>query len=183
MFTAATDITTIFSTWHITRAAGLTTYLLLFVIITYGLLMSLQMISPAYRPLATKLHKSAVYWGIFFALVHGGILLVDKHLTFSLADILLPFWSNHHTWKMGMGILAFYSIVLIAIVSNSVIIKAVGRKMWKSIHYLAFPCYLLALFHGYQLGTDSKNWFIISLYATTASIVITLLLRKTWKSL
>jgi sulfoxide reductase heme-binding subunit YedZ len=180
---AWTDPGTIFSTWHIARAAGLTAYLLLFIITACGLLFTLQVVPTRYRPFVMHLHKASVIACIAFTLLHGMILMLDKHIHFSAADVFIPFWSDYKSWETALGIVAFYVISMVTITSVPAIMKVLDRKMWQKVHYLAFPCYWLAVYHGVVLGTDSHNISIIALYVCTSGTILTLTLLRIWKSI
>lgn len=176
-----TDITTQFSTWHIARAAGLTAYLLLFATTTCGLLLSLQLIPIKYRQKALSIHTISVYSLLLFTLLHATILLFDKHVSFSLADIFIPFWTDYHSWPMALGILSFYGLVLISITAIPLMLKFIGYKRWRYMHYFTFGCYWLALYHGLTLGTDSRSLIVLGLYASTAGITFYLSGLRVWK--
>ena len=162
------DIITIFSTWHVIRAAGLTAYLLLFVISALGLMISLQMLPVKYRSQALVIHKFSAIACVAFTLVHGLMLLFDDYVHFSLGDILIPYKADGYGEGLVTGILAFYSLLVITIVSIPVIMKVVGAAIWRKAHYFALPCYWLALYHGIMVGTDRDAVAIVLLYATTS---------------
>ncbi|WP_318617422.1 hypothetical protein [Priestia megaterium] len=56
--------------------------------------------------------------------------------------------------------------------------KQLGRKTWKAIHFLAFPGYLLALYHGITSGTDTQQPLILGMYSITGCIVLILLFLR-----
>ena len=176
-------LTDIFSIWHITRAAGLTAYLLLFLATTCGLMLSLQLTAIKYRSTILYFHKKSLYLLFLFTLLHGLILLFDKHVPFSLADIALPFWSGYSSWPLALGILAFYALMILSVTGMPNILKMLGHKRWRYLHYLSFPCYWLALFHGFTQGTDSSNYIILTLYVATGCIVSYLTFLRVWRSL
>ncbi|HWR40144.1 MAG TPA: ferric reductase [Patescibacteria group bacterium] len=177
------DIAAGFSPWHIARAAGLTAYLLLFTVTTSGLLLSVRLTAAKYRPQLVNIHQKSLYSLVFFTWLHGLILLFDKHVPFSLADILIPYWSDAYSWPLALGILAFYALLAIALTTIPAIIKLSGPKLWRYAHYLAFPGYWLALYHGFTLGTDSGNGFILTLYAITGGLTACLTLLRIGYSL
>lgn len=83
---------------------------------------------------------------------------------------------------MALGILAFYALLIITITAIPAIIKSLGHKVWRYAHFLAFPCYWAALYHGIAMGTDSGSHLVITLYAFTAGIIVCLTLIGVWKS-
>jgi len=177
------ELSTIFSTWHIIRAAGLTAYLLLFLTTAGGLLLSLQTVPAKYRSSITNIHNTVALTGILFTLLHLSALLFDKQIHFSLADVFIPFWSSYQALDSTLGIIAFYLMVILTLVSIPAIMKRVGYRMWRSIHHLAFLCYWIALYHSVVLGTDSSNMFVSTLYIFTGVIVVSLISLRVKKSM
>ena len=170
----ANDITTIFSTWHIVRAAGLTAYLLLFVISACGLLISLRLLPLPYRTAAMAIHKTASQSCVILTLIHVLLLLGDDYTQFTLADVLIPLWADDYGAEMATGILAFDSLLLITIFAIPVIMKKVGNNVWRKAHYLALPVFWLTLYHGFTAGTDTKATGIMALYLITGAAMMVL---------
>jgi len=177
-----TIVTDVFSTWHIARGTGLTAYVLLFLITGGGLALSLQLVPPKIRAGFLGLHRTASIAAAIMLLLHGSILIFDRHVAFSLADVWLPFWASHKTLEMATGIIAFYTLAALVFTSLRSVMKAIGFENWRFTHYLAFPCYLLALYHGVMLGTDSGAPAILILYQSTASIILAMTLLRIGKS-
>ena len=175
-------LTDAFSTWHIARATGLTAYVLLFLITGGGLALSLQLVPTKIRAGFLGLHRTTAIAAAIMLLLHGSILIFDRHMAFSLADVWIPFWASHKTLEMATGIIAFYTIVALVVTSLRSVMKAIGFENWRFTHYLAFPCYLLALYHGVMLGTDSGAPAIRILYQSTASIILAMTLLRIGKS-
>ena len=168
------QIMNVFSTWHIIRAAGLTAYLLLFVISACGLLLSLQLLPVKHRAQAMAIHKSAAIACVAFTLLHVLVLLVDKYVAYSLTDILIPYWADGYGEELATGIVAFYILLLITIVSIPGIMKATGAAVWRKAHYAALPGFWLALYHGIAAGTDTGAPAVTVLYALTGCAMLVL---------
>ena len=177
-----TIVTDVFSTWHISRGTGLTAYVLLFLITGGGLALSLQLVPPKIRAGFLGLHRTASIAAAIMLLLHGSILIFDRHVAFSLADVWVPFWASHKTLEMATGIIAFYTLAALVFSSLRSVMKAIGFENWRFTHYLAFSCYVLALYHGVMLGTDSGAPAIRFLYQSTASIILAMTLLRIGKS-
>lgn len=161
------------STWHIIRASGLTAYLLLFLTASLGMLLSARVIPPKYRSGVLQLHKGAVISSIVFSLVHAVFLLFDKHVAFSLADVFVPFsLAKDPSFSTAMGILSFYFLIFVTVTSIPYITRRLGGKYWKYTHYLSWPCFMIALYHGLLRGTDSSSPYIFGMYAITGFVFI-----------
>ena len=177
-----TIVTDVFSTWHISRGTGLTAYVLLFLITGGGLALSLQLVPPKIRAGFLGLHRTASIAAAIMLLLHGSILIFDRHVAFSLADVWVPFWASDKTLEMATGIIAFYTLAALVFSSLRSVMKAIGFENWRFTHYLAFSCYVLALYHGVMLGTDSGAPAIRFLYQSTASIILAMTLLRIGKS-
>ena len=174
--------TDVFSTWHIARGTGLTAYVLLFLITGGGLALSLQLVPLKIRAGFLGLHRTTSIAAAIMLLLHGSILIFDRHVSFSLADVWVPFWVSHKTLEMATGIIAFYTILALVFTSLRSVMKAISFENWRFTHYLAFLCYILALYHGIMLGTDSSATAIRILYQSTASIILAMTLLRISKS-
>jgi methionine sulfoxide reductase heme-binding subunit len=170
------NFTHLFPVWNTTRAAGLTSYILLFISIVTGITESIKSIKPQNRKKLNLIHESSGWFGILFGMIHGLVLMFDKDVTLSLWEILIPFASKTDTISIGIGTISFYIMLLLMITSDYM--KKVGVKLWRKIHILAFPGYLLALIHGVWLGPDTQKGLISILYILTAGIVFCLVVWR-----
>ncbi|MNI81053.1 hypothetical protein D3C73_1376330 [compost metagenome] len=71
-----------------------------------------------------------------------------------------------------MGTLALYGILVL--VASSDLMKHLGKKLWRAIHFLALPTFALALFHGISSGSDSGNPLFQGMYWVTGGAVVLL---------
>lgn len=163
------SILNMFSVWDTTRGLGLTSYLLLFVSMVAGILQSLKVMPPASRANLAIVHTLSGWLGMLFGLTHGLVLLYDTYVGYSIMEILVPFTAKKSPVVTGMGIIALYIMMLLVISSD--LLKRLGKKIWRSVHFLAFPAFILALYHGIALGTDTALPTIKLFYAITGSIV------------
>ncbi len=158
------------SVWTTTRAAGMTAYLLLFVSTAAGMMMSLKMLNGKPKAAMLAAHQWSGWFGFLFSFVHGGVLLFDSYVGFSLYELLIPFASDSNRLLTGFGTLAFYCTLLLLLSSD--FIKKLGRKTWRAIHFLAFPAFFLALAHGLLMGTDSQQGWAYGMYIATGGLMI-----------
>lgn len=162
----------LFSVWVTTRAAGITSYLLLFVSTAAGLLMSSKL-SGKKQAVILAVHQWTGWFGFLFGMVHGMVLLFDEYVGYSALELAVPFASDNHRWLTGIGTLSLYISGLL--IASSDLMKKLGRKVWRAIHLLAFASYGMALLHGVLIGTDSKNGAISGMYVVTGITVAALL--------
>jgi predicted ferric reductase len=166
--------------WYASRAAGVASYLCLWLAFVGGLLMSSAWLDGIVgRARLVALHQSASFAGVFLGLAHALVLIPDRFTHFGLADVLLPFASYYQTSLSAVGQLVLY---LAVIVSLSFWFRAyLGAKTWKAIHWASVLIYAGALWHGLQLGTDSEAPWLMALYfATSTAVIVAAVVRITY---
>ena len=154
--------------WYLSRAAGIVAYLLLWLSVALGLLITgkLSRLWPG-GPTAADLHQFSSLLGWAFALFHGLVLLGDRYVGYSLVALLVPFAaSDYRPLAVGLGQLAFYLGLL---VSGSFYFRRwIGYRAWRLFHFTSFAVYLLATAHGLAAGTDAGQPLMLALYGLSA---------------
>lgn len=158
------------SVWSTMKAAGLTSYILLFVAMMAGMLQSFPAINRVNKNRLHVVHQFSGWFGLLFGLLHGLVLVFDQNVQFSLSEIFIPFSSDNDTILVSLGILSFY--ILLFIMLSFDVLKIIGKKLWRAIHFLSFPAYVLALLHGMVLGSDTQNSGFLWLYMITGAIIV-----------
>src|SRR5512143_2854198 len=89
-------VNTVQAWWYVTRAAGLTSYILLWLSMVWGMAISTKILSPAVDGSDSyDFHEFLSLLGLGFVLLHVVVLAVDKFLPFSLWQILVPFVDSY----------------------------------------------------------------------------------------
>lgn len=158
--------------WYLARASAFVAYGLLWLSMILGLTMTnkLARVWPG-GPVAFDLHQHASLLGLAFALFHALVLLGDRYIGYTLPQLLMPFASTaYKPLEVGLGQIAVY---LLALVGLSFYVRGlIGRKLWRSIHFLSFALFFLALLHGIGSGTDSAAPFATIFYWATGGTVL-----------
>ena len=163
--------------WYISRAAGLSAYLMLFLNVVLGLAVNTRIMDALVaRWRSFDLHEFTALLAMGLLAIHGLSLLGDQYIGFTLPQILLPFNLPYRPFWTAMGILAFWMMVVIT--ASSYIRKQLGYKTWRAIHYLSFGAFLMGLAHGVMAGTDSTMPWAQGLYLSTGTIVLLLTIRR-----
>lgn len=140
--------------WYVTRAAGLTAYLLLWLSTIWGLLVSTKIFDGVLGRLYTyDFHQFLSLLAIGFTFAHVAVLLGDRYLPFSVAQILIPFASTYRPFWTGVGTIAFYLVLLVTV--TFYLRKQIGVERFRAIHVLSLLGYFGATVHGLLAGTDS----------------------------
>ena len=105
---------------------------------------------------------------MIFLGVHVAGLMLDSYVDFGLTDVLVPFaragtrprwpgasWPSTSAARRGL--------------------TALGRrylpKVWRSVHYLSFPVFVLATIHGVAASTDATTTFAVATVVVVVAMV------------
>ncbi|MFL5732587.1 MAG: hypothetical protein ACJ78Q_05240 [Chloroflexia bacterium] len=159
--------------WYLSRASGLTAFVLLWVSMASGLIITNKMarIWPGAFT-AFDLHQFTSLLGLGFMVFHALILLGNAYVPYNLAQLLIPFaGAAYRPLWVGIGQIAIYLCILVTF--TFYVRKQISNRLWHIIHYLSYAVFALTLAHSLFSGTDSNNPWIFSLYwLTTASLVV-----------
>lgn len=168
------------SAWYASRAAGFAAYLCLWISLAGGLLMSSAWFDGLVaRARLLAIHQTAGLIGLGFGIGHALVLLLDKYVGYSLADLLVPFAAPHQRALTGLGVVSLY---LTALVTLSFWVRsAIGMRVWRMVHYLSVMAFLGAAWHGMQMGSSAELGWGRALYlATTLSLVTATVVRAVY---
>lgn len=153
--------------WDLSRVTGVMAYLMFWGAIVLGLLMSNKFAKlwPG-GPTAYALHEYMCLIGLAFAIFHAGILLGDKYMNYSVAQIAVPFMTKGASSVMiGLGQIGIY--LLAALVLSYYVRPWIGFSAWRWIHFTAFMAFALITVHGLLVGTDTKTPLLLGMYLIT----------------
>src|SRR5512135_1754957 len=163
--------------WYITRAAGLMGYFLIWLSTAWGLVVSSKILDGfVERTFTYDFHEFLSWLGLAFIGVHVIVLMADNYLPYNIWQILIPFLSPYRPLWVGIGVIAFYLVLLVTI--TFYLRSRVGMKTFRAIHLLSFLSYLGATVHGLFAGTDSSLPVMQLLYQVT--FLITIFLTVYW---
>jgi methionine sulfoxide reductase heme-binding subunit len=165
------------TTWIILRAAGIGSYIALWLAVDWGLIASTSLVTKRVsKPTSTLFHGVVASAGLALLVIHLGGLLVDKFMPFGPLDLLIPMRATYRTLAVSFGVFAMYAMVLILV--TSWIRKRLGTKLWRAIHLLAIPTFTLALAHGVFAGTDSSRPWMFAIYVVTGLLTLFLVIVR-----
>jgi DMSO/TMAO reductase YedYZ heme-binding membrane subunit len=165
------------TTWVLLRAAGIASFLMLFLSVAWGLVATTSIVTKRVsKPSANLFHAFVATTGLALLVVHLGLLLVDGFMPFSLASIALPMASDYRPLAITAGVVAMYAVVTVVV--SSWLRRSIGTRWWRRLHVLAVPAFTLALAHGVFAGTDTERPWMFALYAASALVVVFLVLVR-----
>ena len=108
--------------------------------------------------------------------MHVLTAVVDTFAPIRLVDAVVPFVSAYRPLWVGLGALALD--LLLAIAVTSVMRHRIGFRGWRTVHWLSYACWPVALVHGLGAGTDaSLGWMVVLSLACVAAVVAALVWR------
>lgn len=157
--------------WYFSRAAGIVAYLFLFLVMLSGIMIRTKTIYDFMSPSsAWAIHQ---YIGITLMIAifaHIFSLLFDSFLGFSIKELLIPFGSEFDPIPVGLGVIALYIFAIV--IMSSLFYKIKAPKLWRLLHYLAYPIFILAFIHGVSIGSDTSTPWMQIIYWSTASVMV-----------
>jgi len=164
--------------WYLARSTGVVAYLVLWLTIVYGLVVSNKMARLWNGgPTAVELHQFITWLAVAFGMFHALILMGDKYIKSSLIQIVTPFaYTGYEPFWVGLGQVAFYLTLLVA--ASVYLRKWMGYRAWRALHYLGFVVYFLLTLHGIFAGTDTQAPALLAMYGLTAVSVYFLLIVR-----
>ncbi len=148
--------------WYLTRSTGTVALLLLTAIVVLGVLSPLRVPGTQRWPRFTigVLHRDLSLLAVATVAVHVVTSVLDTYAPISWLDAVIPFHSSYRPIWLGLGAAA--SDLLLALVLTSLVRPRLGYARWRGIHWLAYACWPLAVFHGLGTGSDaSAEWMTI----------------------
>ena len=159
--------------WYITRSAGLTAYLVLWFSVAWGLAVPSKILDNLlHRTFTYDFHEFVSLLAIGFTLVHMVVLLFDRYMPYSPLQILVPFLSDYRPLWIGIGVIAFYLMVLVTV--TFYLRSRIGMKAFRSIHMLSLVAYFGVTLHGFFSGTDTPLSSVMVMYVGTFMATIAL---------
>lgn len=164
--------------WFSSRSSGFVAFGLLWLSVIFGLLMTgkLSTTWPGHL-MAFELHQYTSLLGLAFALFHALILLGDRYIGYTLAQLLTPFGSvNYRTLSVALGQIGFY--LALVVTATFYVRRLITQRVWRIIHYLSFVVFLMVLVHGVTSGTDSNTTWAQTLYWVSGGSVLFLTIYR-----
>ncbi len=157
--------------WYFLRASGLAALALLFLTVLIGLMLRIRLWAKfltRWRVYDVHLTVSLLA-GIFLG-IHLLLVLLDRIVPFSLADVLVPFHASYQPIWTAAGTIAFY--LLIIVWGSSLVRKYIGHKAWRALHPVALGALALAMLHAIFAGTDGTTPWLRIMVIAAALVVI-----------
>lgn len=163
--------------WYLSRAAGFTGYLLLFVSVALGIAIGTRLAERiAKRNTIFDLHRFTTIMALAFSLFHVFILLGDGYFNFNVWQLSVPFRSPYQTWQTAVGVFALYALGLLIL--SFYVRQFIGYRAWRAIHFVTFVMFAGVTLHGITAGTDTTQAWAKAIYVVTGAATLALIMYR-----
>jgi sulfoxide reductase heme-binding subunit YedZ len=146
--------------WYASRATGVVTLVLLTAVVILGMLVNRQGRLPGLPRFAvTGLHRNISLLSVVFLAIHVLTAIADPYVTIGWAATVIPFVSPYKPFWLGLGAVSLDLIA--ALILTSLARAWMSRRTWRSIHWLAYAAWPLAVGHSIGSSTDMRSGIML----------------------
>ena len=148
--------------WYLARGSGAVSLCLLTLTVVLGIVTSARWATAAWpRFVVAGLHRNLSLLAVAFVGFHVVSVVVDGYVPIRWLDAVVPFGSAYRPLWLGLGAVALD--LLLAIVLTSLLRVHLGYRTWRAVHWAAYACWPIALVHGFGMGTDKGQLWMLAL--------------------
>lgn len=148
--------------WILTRAAGLTAYVLLTLSVLAGLVLKSRPFRGLKASTVTDVHRVLTSLALGAVGLHVSSLLFDSKLDFAVRDLLVPGGGPYRPLWTSVGIVTAEVAVVVYLSFSAR--RWIGVRAWRLLHWLTYGIFAAATVHGVMAGTDSGRGWTDAIY-------------------
>jgi sulfoxide reductase heme-binding subunit YedZ len=142
--------------WYVARASGLVAWALLAGSVVWGLLMTSKIMRRRVKnSWLLDLHRWLGGLALVFTGIHVAAILMDSYVHFGLASLLVPFAASWHPVAVAWGVVSLYLLASVEV--TSLVRNHLSHRLWKRVHFLSLPLFVLSTIHGLSAGIDGRT--------------------------
>jgi len=150
--------------WYATRAFGVVALVLLTATVILGIAGTARFAAPGLpRVVTAGLHRNLSLLVLALVALHVLTTIADGYAPIGFASAVVPFDSAYRGLWLGLGTVAFD--MLLAVALTSLLRDRLSYGTWRGVHWLAYACWPVALWHSLGTGTDSRVPWLLTLDA------------------
>jgi hypothetical protein len=162
--------------WILGRAAGLSSYVLLVLLVAMGLVLSHPGRARIRRPSSAtriRLHVSLAAFTLVLIVLHVVVLATDSYAGVGWRGSFVPLGSSYRPVPVTLGVLGLYAGLLAGVTATLSGRRFIARVWWP-IHKVAAASFLLVWAHGLYAGIDSRPllWFYLGTGAGLLALAV-----------
>lgn len=148
--------------WALGRGTGIVALVMFTITLVLGIVTrSGRSVGGLGRFGVADVHRTAALTGVGLVAVHVGSLLFDPYAQLRLVDVVFPFLGSYRPLYLGLGTLAVDLLAVVTVVS--LLRHRVGPRVFKTVHWLTYLLWPVALVHALGTGTDATSVWMTGL--------------------
>jgi predicted ferric reductase len=156
--------------WLAGRATGIVSYLLLTVLVGFGLVLSHPTNQSSWT-LSKRLfpwHENLFVFVVAFLAAHVVSLVLDPYAGVGVQGALVPGLSEYRSAPVALGTLGLYAALVSGISARWT--KLLPAGLWLKLHRFALVAWVMGWLHGLTAGTDALP--LLGMYLATGIVVL-----------
>ncbi|MER6798019.1 ferric reductase-like transmembrane domain-containing protein, partial [Amycolatopsis mediterranei] len=105
-------------------------------------------------------HRNLALTSLAFLAAHIASAVLDGYVPLGWLDVVVPFGADYQPLWVGLGAVAID--LVLAIVVTSLVRTRLPARVWRTVHWLAYLCWPVALVHGFGMAEDDSayGWIV-----------------------
>jgi len=156
--------------WLAGRATGITAYLLLTALVSFGLILTHPTNQSTWK-LSKRLfpwHENLFVFVVAFLAAHIISIILDPYAGVGIAGSFIPGLSAYRSAPVALGTLGLYAALVSGITGRWA--KLLPQGLWLKIHRFSLVAWIMSWMHGVMAGTDSAA--LLPIYLATGLLVL-----------
>lgn len=152
-------------------AAGVISMALLTAVVVLGILVDRRVRLPGLPRFASlSLHRYTSLLALAFLLLHIVTAVVGPQARIGLLGAVVPFVSGYARGWLAAGVVA--SDLTVALVVTSLLRRHLSYQVWRTLHWLAYACWPVALAHSIGTGRGMRSGRLLDLAVACIAVTV-----------
>ena len=163
--------------WYAARAAALAAFTVLCASLVTGMALRTALLATVARNRAIlSLHTFLSWFWVPLVGVHVVALILDGTARLRVVDAVVPFRAPYGSVGIGLGTVGLLLLALVGV--TSAVRRRLSPGLWRWIHRLSYPMFVVFLLHAQLSGTDlSRTWMSLVGWGTLGALLMLALPR------
>jgi methionine sulfoxide reductase heme-binding subunit len=152
-------------------AAGVISMVLLTAVVVLGILLDRRTRLPGLPRFAgLSLHRYTSLLALAFLVLHIVTAVAAPYAHIGLLGAVVPFASGYSRGWLAAGVVA--ADLTVALVATSLLRRHLSYRVWRSVHWLAYACWPVALAHSIGTGNGMRSGRLLDLAVACAVLAV-----------
>jgi methionine sulfoxide reductase heme-binding subunit len=123
-----------------------------------------------------EMHRRISMIAVVFVGIHVLTSVLDTYVHIGWAAIVVPFTSRYATFWVAVGAVALD--LMLAVFITSLLRTRMRPATWRTVHWLAYASWPVAVAHTFGMGTDAgEGWVIVLGVVSVVAVAVALAWR------